>query len=183
MGWVCEADGRHEGYFVALVPIVGTGYRFRELDATTEGGPRPIRFVQVACECGWRSPRLFAPVGSTWSSNHVEIPQDSPPSPMRPQGVDHPIENAAIAMWQAHTREIPPGPGGKYLINLAAEHGDRVCSDCGGTLTVVDDVGGARSRARFGDIRKRPKGGKIPLEAGDRVCPMCSAIFKASDRP
>ena len=99
MGWVCEADGHHEGFFVAVVPV--NGWQFREL---THPGDvdQPIRIVQVACGCGWRSARFYAPPGSRWYPSIVEIPR-FPPTPMFPRGQEHPIEDAAIALWKIHT--------------------------------------------------------------------------------
>ena len=66
MGWFNEdvdPELRHEGHAVALVQE--DGWRWREL-GVDDRGHHDITWMQVACTCGWRSPRMLAPVGTTW---------------------------------------------------------------------------------------------------------------------
>lgn len=73
MGWLTD-DGTHEGYLVAMVPDDDAGgfnghvpSRLRELSARSDGAGTarlPVRWVRVACACGWRSPLLYAPHGT-----------------------------------------------------------------------------------------------------------------------
>lgn len=81
MGWLSEC-GTHEGYLVGLVfddagvfmgnagyPDPASGMRsgrMRELSARDEGPIPSLRFVKVACGCGWRSPLIRAPSGTEW---------------------------------------------------------------------------------------------------------------------
>ncbi|MEO7827175.1 MAG: hypothetical protein ABIR60_08550 [Allosphingosinicella sp.] len=130
MGWVCEDDGRHEGFFVAVVPVPNS-VEWRELAAargrhepdctpedgcsdvckvTPPDGDQAAGVVQAACACGWRSGRLFAPRGTTFGGGLVDVPLGHPPTPMFPRGVDHPFELQAIRLWQAHTRELAELP-------------------------------------------------------------------------
>lgn len=87
MGWLnydIFPDGRHEGYFVGLLPAMNadnskSDWRFRELSSAAGDDPGatdwPLRSVQVGCECGWRSPRLEAPVGTVWVPFSVFAPE------------------------------------------------------------------------------------------------------------
>lgn len=73
MGWLIE-DGRedayeHEGHLVAVVHDEG---RWRELRFGDE--PQDLLYVQVGCECGWRSRRLLAPLGTRWVPAVVVLP-------------------------------------------------------------------------------------------------------------
>lgn len=103
MGWVCEEDGRHEGFLVAVTPIPNS-VEWRELGRADVDQAAGV--VQVACACGWRSGRLFAPFGTRFGGGLVDVPLGHPPTPMYPRGQDHAFEIAAIRVWQAHTREL-----------------------------------------------------------------------------
>lgn len=106
MGWVCEEDGHHEGYLVAVVRVPNT-VEWREL--TSADDDQGTRVFQAACVCGWRSARLVAPSGSRFLGGLVELPR-WPASLMFPRGQDHRIETQAVKLWQAHTRELADLP-------------------------------------------------------------------------
>lgn len=99
MGW-CSEDGRHEGRLVAFVRDTndsGSQY-FRELAAGGWLGcgeaEQAVRVVQAVCSCGWRSPRIFAPLGTVW------IPSDLV---CLPTGLfAERFEHAAQDYWAAH---------------------------------------------------------------------------------
>lgn len=73
MGW-CHESGMHEGFIVGVEPEP-RGYRWREVGSQLVEPPatRPVSYVQVACECGWRSARILAPPGTEWSPNIVML--------------------------------------------------------------------------------------------------------------
>lgn len=77
MGWVNEADPTHEGYPVALVAVDpdGQGYvRFQELGSpTTAEELLRVHVFQVACECGWRSRRFYAPLTARYSPHSLDL--------------------------------------------------------------------------------------------------------------
>ncbi len=94
MGWVCETNPAHEGYPVALVAEDrGGGYvRFRELgypDAETR--PR-VYFFQVACECGWRSRRFYAPLTAVYAPHRLELGDET-------------AEAEATEIWREHVKD------------------------------------------------------------------------------
>lgn len=69
MGWMRdngeEWSYAHEGYLVAVEKVDG---QWREITPSDEHrGEFEVSHVQVACECGWRSERLVAPLGTTWA--------------------------------------------------------------------------------------------------------------------
>ncbi len=71
MGWLRDSGEDwsydHEGYMVA-VEQPERGGEWRELGGPADEARRviPVSYVQVACSCGWRSPRLVAPIGTEW---------------------------------------------------------------------------------------------------------------------
>lgn len=81
MGWTNDAAPGHEGHLVGLLACDDARRRgdgFRELTihddrAATKG--IFLRWVQVGCDCGWRSPRLDAPIGACWWSAYVDAPE------------------------------------------------------------------------------------------------------------
>ena len=82
MGWInCDFDPRgiHEGYLVGVVPRRGPdSWLYRELSSANGDDDRreiPLRFVQVGCDCGWRSPRIEAPMGTHYWPSYVEAPE------------------------------------------------------------------------------------------------------------
>jgi len=81
MGWTNDAAPEHEGSLVGLRACDDARRRgdgFRELtihdDADAAKGIF-LRWVQVGCACGWRSPRLEAPIGACWWSAYVDAPE------------------------------------------------------------------------------------------------------------
>lgn len=91
MGWVCDQDTPdghpHEGYLVAVEPVTETndrGYEIRtgawrdvgaNWNRERDGQPcLDVSHVQMACDCGWRSQRMLAPLGTTWSPCTVFLP-------------------------------------------------------------------------------------------------------------
>lgn len=103
MGWIHEEMPGHEGYLVALVEREAGSGDWRELGRGPEkaadvmradAAPKrelAARVVQVACECGWRSPRIDAPYGVTWAPFTVDAPE--------------PFEEEAADMWREHIRQ------------------------------------------------------------------------------
>lgn len=87
MGWISDHP-EHEGYLVG-VEQTRNGL-FRELGYPADVGraERPLALVQVACDCGWRSPRLPALPGTRWAPCTVSAPAS--------------LESAAIALWREH---------------------------------------------------------------------------------
>jgi hypothetical protein len=71
MGWFNEQAPRHEGYLLGIRAITteGGSIGFRALGGDDDDGRTdlPLQIVQVGCDCGWRSQRLRAPLGTTWS--------------------------------------------------------------------------------------------------------------------
>jgi hypothetical protein len=76
MGWSTESAPGCEGYLVAIEPVPGHEWRYRELTHADDGHRGEVRLtrVQVGCECGWRSPRIDAPIGTNWYPSSVEAP-------------------------------------------------------------------------------------------------------------
>jgi hypothetical protein len=71
MGWFNDNAPGHEGYLIANIVEDG---RFVKVDEAVYWKltvmPRRglhVSIVQVECECGWRSPRLRAPMHTTWA--------------------------------------------------------------------------------------------------------------------
>ncbi len=80
MGWINESAPQHEGYFVGLVPAdnpdgTKSDWRFRELSSAAgdTSQMRPVH-VQMACSCGWRSPRLAPPMECRYVPSTVLVP-------------------------------------------------------------------------------------------------------------
>jgi hypothetical protein len=68
MGW-CTGDNEdagHEGYIVSLVRPADGAF-WRELCYPNDIGEQSIAVVQVGCDCGWRSPRMHAPFGTSFA--------------------------------------------------------------------------------------------------------------------
>lgn len=61
MGWTLDDLPEHEGHVVAVVREPN-GYRWRELG--TDDEKTKVDHIQVGCECGWRSRRIIAPLGT-----------------------------------------------------------------------------------------------------------------------
>ena len=117
MGWQSD-DGIHEGYVVAIEREMVTnehGYTvptgaWRDVEGARalmleDGKWVPTRrvkvdHVQVACECGWRSQRLLAPLGTEWIPNLVLLGE--------PGGGEQ-NDDAAYAIWRRHVEDAPGG--------------------------------------------------------------------------
>ena len=93
MGWMNDAHPGHEGYVVGLVPVGDRqDDRWRELGvADKELGTIRLLKVQVACDCGWRSCRMDAPLHTTWSPFHVWFDE-----------VHNERQEMGFAIWMAH---------------------------------------------------------------------------------
>ncbi len=122
MGWCHDDAASHEGYLVAVVsdddgwflgPVPG---RMRELASRAHlyGAGKTaahaliareilhIRYVKAACSCGWRSPLLHAPDGTSWMPSIVCAPPW--------------FEDAARALWLAHANACGPVPTGGLVL-------------------------------------------------------------------
>jgi hypothetical protein len=89
MGWFSDEAPGHEGYVVGLVEV--GPYRWRELGVDDQVA-EAIRWVQVGCECGWRSCRMIAPCRTRWYPSTVEIADE--------------YQDRAAALWRGHVREL-----------------------------------------------------------------------------
>jgi hypothetical protein len=89
MGWLHDDFPDHEGY---LVGVVASGHGYRELGAPSDREARlGVDALQVGCECGWRSRRYHAPLGTRWFPFMVELPKNR-----------EKLEDAARAVWIEH---------------------------------------------------------------------------------
>ncbi|MBV8979289.1 MAG: hypothetical protein JO086_00135 [Acidimicrobiia bacterium] len=98
MGWFSSDHPGHEGYVVGLVPR--SEWAWREL-TTGDDGEHPLRMIAVGCDCGWRSPRLYAPPGTRWSPYIVDLPTKTDD------------ERAYRIWWHGHIEnagEVEPAP-------------------------------------------------------------------------
>ncbi len=76
MGWSNELTPGHDGYLLGLVPQRGSSVSKITVDAWRPLSGEDVevlylRVVQVGCTCGWRSPRMEAPIGACWQLDHV----------------------------------------------------------------------------------------------------------------
>lgn len=67
MGWCSDSAPEHEGYLLA---IRKDDWRWVELHSE-DGNVDRVHYVQVGCECGWRSSRIAAPMGTTFMPSSV----------------------------------------------------------------------------------------------------------------
>jgi hypothetical protein len=76
MSWTRDDCPGHDGELIGLVAEdPGDGGRrdgFRELHPDTDAAPDFLRWVAVACSCGWRSPRMEAPIDASWRDGQVD---------------------------------------------------------------------------------------------------------------
>lgn len=121
MGWELDPDDAtdgefHEGYVIGVERVTETNRhgRVRETDRWSEVGAdfdhtsddpaqrehRTVHHVQVACSCGWRSERMFAPLGTYWA----------PCCTMLPTTFDHEkaADEVTYRMWRAHVDGLGP---------------------------------------------------------------------------
>lgn len=115
MGW-CVDDGTHEGYLVGMVPddVAGAfnGHaptRLRELGTGADHADRglqkcAVRYVRVACACGWRSPLIWAPRGTEWIPCMVSAPEA--------------FEDQCAALWHLHVQTTGRAPDGGCTISV-----------------------------------------------------------------
>lgn len=104
-----DRHGRfHEGYVIGLLEEEQGSGLFRELTLRHDGERRDavqLNWVCVGCDCGWRSPRVFAPRGTEWTPCHVWLAH----------GQDDAIvagyEETARIIWRAHVSEVNALPG------------------------------------------------------------------------
>ena len=75
MGWLVDDEhiDDHEGY---LVGVIKDDWSWREL-GPNDTGTHKLQWVQIACSCGWRSQRLWAPIGAEWSPCCVFLDSDA----------------------------------------------------------------------------------------------------------
>lgn len=112
MGWNHD-DTTHEGYLVAIVTDTGGHFlgamtgRAAELgspdDCTFNVRAVFVRRAKAACSCGWRSPLLVAPNGTSWSPSTVDAPRW--------------FEDAAKRLWVAHVDACGPVPDGGLVLS------------------------------------------------------------------
>ncbi|NDD30629.1 MAG: hypothetical protein EB084_20405 [Proteobacteria bacterium] len=68
---------------------------WRELGYPRDDRAQSVRSLQVACTCGWRSPRLEAPPRTRYEPFTVELERDE--------------DREKLAdLWEAHVRELVP---------------------------------------------------------------------------
>ncbi len=96
MGWCRDGAPGHEGYVVGIEQFNDGRWRelsngYDEAHARVEGGIR-ITHLQVACDCGWRSPRLVAPLHTRWHPFYVEF-------------YDEHYEEQAANIWDEHIEQ------------------------------------------------------------------------------
>ena len=95
MGWFLTDDAAagHEGYVIGLVKSdagetwAPNGDQVRKLMAGDKA--QPVRFVQVACDCGWRSRVFAAPYRAEFHPNVTDLNDDR-------------AEARAVAIWKLH---------------------------------------------------------------------------------
>jgi hypothetical protein len=107
MGWCNDSFPGHEGYVVAFVERtmrvandrrndeVGSGV-WRELGYPDDSAPGvlDVRRIAVACDCGWRSPTLYAPHnGATYRPFSVTLTSERD-------------EERAREIWRAHCHSL-----------------------------------------------------------------------------
>jgi hypothetical protein len=103
MAWFNEQAPRHEGYIIGLRPVTteAGSIDFRALGDEDDDGRTevPLRIVQVGCDCGWRSQRLRAPLGTTWSG-FVLLPRAE--QERETAGGPKPFETVCRELWREH---------------------------------------------------------------------------------
>ncbi len=81
MSWFLDSLPGHEGALLGLLPCEDARRRadwYRELtphDAELAKHGIFLDQVQVGCECGWRSPRMDAPIGACYWPSYVDAPE------------------------------------------------------------------------------------------------------------
>lgn len=114
VGWL-RCDGQehsndHEGWVVA---VVRDGYGWRELHL--DDAPQDVTYVQVGCECGWRSPRLIAPLGTRFAPCFVDFPT-------RHGQRDDLYHDTAADLWSIHMDQMSADSPSELLDRARALH-------------------------------------------------------------
>jgi hypothetical protein len=93
MGWLeCSDRGvEHEGWVLGFVQRNGRWHELKNIDGKGDA-PQIVGTIQVVCECGWRSPRLLAPLGTRFFPSCVDLPEESD-------------EDLARLLWKKHLDE------------------------------------------------------------------------------
>ncbi len=121
MGWELDesdaVDGQfHEGYVIGVERVtetapsgfVVTTRRWREVgadfdhasDDPSQRARRNVDYVQVACDCGWRSERMFAPLGTYWAPCCTELPATF--------DFEKAADDVVWSMWKSHVDGLGP---------------------------------------------------------------------------
>ena len=103
MGWFFDDLHEHEGYLIGLLEEGESSGLFRELTLRRDGevgDAIALRYVCVGCDCGWRSPRMFAPRGTEWTPCHVWLAHG------QPDEIVEGYEETARKMWRAHAESM-----------------------------------------------------------------------------
>ncbi|HKY40716.1 MAG TPA: hypothetical protein VJN18_32500 [Polyangiaceae bacterium] len=98
MGWCSNDHPEHEGYLIGLVKPKD-GWRYRDLNEG-DGQVDRVAYVQVGCDCGWRSPRIYAPVGTKF------IPSVVLAEPA--------FDDLAVELWKEHVAATAARVGFKF---------------------------------------------------------------------
>lgn len=95
MGMSHDHHPGHEGFLVGFLRLDG---RWHQVDGSTADRTK-VTAVSVECSCGWRSPRVYAPLGAFWSHNHVFAGP-------RPRDDEHFRDTAVWPLFRGHLHEI-----------------------------------------------------------------------------
>lgn len=97
MGWLDVELPDHEGFIVGVEEIPGRRGFYQQLPTGRDEKqqPRKIKLVQVACDCGWRSSRIRAPLSTEWMPYTVIA--------------DEWFEDIARALWKEHLKTLQHG--------------------------------------------------------------------------
>jgi hypothetical protein len=104
VGWFNSEHPGHEGYLVGLQRDESGVDGFRELGfrkSATADSPdlveqADIKTLQVACECGWRSARFMAPVGTAYAPHMIFLSDHS----------DADLREVAAELWTKHLGDV-----------------------------------------------------------------------------
>jgi hypothetical protein len=100
MGWTTEENPGHEGYVIGLVPDreLGGVVRLRELRYPDDQAVvERVERVVVGCDCGWRSPHLLAPSGTSYAPFVCDLGGGA---------LSEAYRGRARRLWQAHVHDV-----------------------------------------------------------------------------